>query len=73
METVFDHNITEQEQLALFGEVLTPERYLELVSMPAAAVDAIGALYTLRGDREKAQEYLNRVGEIFASSHSRGA
>lgn len=65
METVFDHDISDDEQLELFGEVISKQNYLSMVTLPASALDAIHALYVLRGDIQKAEEYMNRIAGSF--------
>ena len=65
METIFDHKITADEQIELFGEVISKQDYLSLVTLPASALDAIHALYVLRGDIRKAEEYMDRIADSF--------
>lgn len=56
METVFDHNITEQEWVSYFG--YSKNEYLSNVTSSKAISD-IALLYLLRCDSFKADQYIS--------------
>ena len=64
METIFDHNVT-KEELRRFGG----EEYFEKAKKygvdPYKTADsanyAIALLYSMRGDKEKANQYLKKI------------
>jgi len=62
-ETVFDHHITENEQKALFGYVLSPEdvEFYKIRISNDGAYALLYHLYRLRGDMKKAEEFLNKI------------
>ncbi len=64
METIFDHNVTEKE-LARFGGkefFEKAEKYgIDVFKNEDDANYYIGLLYSIRGNRKKAQEYLDKV------------
>ncbi len=63
METIFDHNITEEEQIILYGHVLDKEQYLSFRTGP----DTDGSngelfhLFSIRNDHVNALKYLNKI------------
>lgn len=61
MDTLFDHNPTPEElrYLLLTGPEL--EQYRAAKNDPETEYGNIYALYMIRGDKEKALEYLNRI------------
>lgn len=61
METVFDHNPTGEELKYLFLSGKTREEYLADHADQETEFGNIYALYMIRGNREKALEYLNRI------------
>lgn len=61
METVFDHNPTAEEMKYLFLTGQTREEYLASHDDQETEYGNIYALYMIRGNREKALEYLNRI------------
>ena len=61
METVFDHEPTPEELKYLFLSGRTREEYLESHVDQETEFGNIYALYMIRGNREKALEYLNRI------------
>ena len=61
METVFDHNPTAEELKYLFLTGMTREEYLAAHSDQETEYGNIYALYMIRGNRERALEYLNRI------------
>lgn len=62
METVFDHNITKEEIVGVFGYEGFKREWIEELG-----VDQIGCyadiyrLYRMRGDQKKAEEYLAKI------------
>ena len=61
METVFDHNITDEEKrLVCIGD---KDNYLRKVSETDAIVD-LAYLYYYRGDEKKAEMYIERTNDI---------
>lgn len=60
METIFDHNITEKEILSIVGVKIAKDSYERLVSQNKAYED-IYYLFVERGDKSKAQEYLDKL------------
>ncbi len=63
METVFDHNITEEEFKELFGQFFKDkDDYLKNMTIESHAYFNIYELYTLRNDSEKAEKYLDLSG-----------
>jgi len=61
METVFDHNPTPEELKFLFLSGQSKEEYLSAHEDQETEYGNIYALYMIRGNREKALEYLNRI------------
>jgi hypothetical protein len=61
METVFDHEPTAEELRYLFLANLSREEYLANHQDQETEYGNIYALYMIRGNREKALEYLNRI------------
>lgn len=63
METVFDHNITNQEFKELLGKFFKDkDDYLKNMSLENHAYFNIYELYILRNDLEKAEKYLDLSG-----------
>jgi len=62
METIWQHDVTEQELVILFGEAITPEEHRLITQGGADAENAaLYRLYTIRGDEARAAEYLARI------------
>lgn len=62
METVFDHNITADERIALFGsELATKDFYLSLGGSQRDYYGDIYRLYTYRGDHITAKKYADMI------------
>jgi len=61
METVFDHEPTPEELKYLFLSGRSPEDHLAAIVDQESEYGNIYALYMIRGNREKALEYLNRI------------
>jgi hypothetical protein len=61
METVFDHEPTTEELKYLFLSGRSKEEYLASHVDQETEFGNIYALYMIRGNREKALEYLNRI------------
>ncbi len=61
METVFDHSPTAEELRYLFLSGQTRESYLATHQDQETEYGNIYALYMIRGQREKALEYLERI------------
>ncbi len=59
METVFDHNITEEEWKATIGS-LSKTTYSRIMDQESAYQD-IATLFFVRGDIERAKEYANKL------------
>lgn len=61
METVFDHSPTAEELKYLFLSGRSREEYLADHQDQETEFGNIYALYMIRGERDKAIEYLNRI------------
>ena len=61
METLFDHNPTPEELKYLFLTGMTREEYLASPRDFESEFGHIYALYMIRGQRDKALEYLSRI------------
>jgi hypothetical protein len=61
METVFDHSPTAEELKYLFLSGQSREEYLSSHDDQETEYGNLYALYMIRGNREKALEYLNRI------------
>ncbi len=61
METVFDHHPSEEELRYLFLSGTKAEDYLKTHQDQEAEYGNIYALYMIRGNRERAMEYLNKI------------
>ena len=61
METIFDHNVTEEEVKALTGFDLTKEEMLSFGLSQVQHWLKICTLYRIRNDNEKADEYLHKA------------
>jgi hypothetical protein len=61
METIFDHNPSPEELRYLFLPGQNKEEYLATHTDPEAEFGNIYALYMLRGQRETALQYLERI------------
>ena len=61
METVFDHDPSAEELKYLFLSGQSKEAYLATHDDQETEFGNIYALYMIRGNREKALEYLNRI------------
>lgn len=59
METIFDHNMTEEERKAIIGD-MTKEWYLKVLDEVSSNL-LIAKLYLLRGDEKKKMEYVNKL------------
>ena len=59
METIFDHNVTPEEERELNGSI-SREDYLRFVSQKGAYVD-IAHLYWHRGKKWKARRYIKKT------------
>ncbi len=62
METVFDHNLTEEEKEVLGFKYVNEERYRRLSSSDTVLAD-LTALYIHRGDLAKAKEYFKQISD----------
>jgi hypothetical protein len=65
METIYDHGVTEQELMALFGpedERETREEYFEFLSSDSACAD-LYRLYRYRRQFARAGGYLVRIAD----------
>ena len=63
METIFDHNITEDEIKSIFISNFTIEEAKEFISdfNKDEHTALIAKLYALRKDFKKAEEYINKI------------
>jgi DNA-binding SARP family transcriptional activator len=61
METVFDHDPSAEELKYLFLTGKTREEYIASHEDQETEYGNIYALYMIRGNRDKALEYLNRI------------
>ena len=60
IETIFDHDITDGEQVALFDFVDDHDSYFFALSRDSAFAD-LYRLYTFRKNDEKAASFLNQI------------
>ena len=60
METIFDHNVTEDEVLNIVGIAISKERYIGIVSKEKAIED-IYYLYLERNNHKEANKYLDML------------
>lgn len=60
METIFDHNVTDEELKNLFGMTMTKKEYVNGLDQ-RKAYDHIFFLYQNRGDKKMAKKYLNKT------------
>ena len=61
METLFDHDPSEEELKFLFREGVSREQYVSIPRDLETEYGQIYALYMIRGRRDKALEYLDRI------------
>lgn len=64
METVFDHNITKEEWNYICG--LEKEKYLSIVDEESSKIH-LAALFYYRGDRGKAESYLESLPPLIVN------
>ena len=69
METVFDHDPSSEELRYLFMSGMSREEYLATHSDQETEYGNIYALYMIRGNREKALEYLDRIRDPKSRFH----
>ena len=60
METIFDHNVTDEELKNLFGMTMTKKEYLDGLEQ-RKAYDHLFYLHQSRGDKKKAKKYLDKT------------
>jgi len=63
METLFDHNPTQEELLTLFGFGIQQDKYLALPSDQQSEYGVLYRLFSLRGDQEAADKYLGLIAD----------
>ena len=65
METIFDHNVTDEEMINLFGSIYSKEEYLSDVgdSKNSVYVD-LAYLFYERGLVNKAKAYIRKVSDV---------
>ncbi|MBO8152689.1 MAG: hypothetical protein H0Z30_09390 [Candidatus Marinimicrobia bacterium] len=61
METIFDHDITEEEVKILLDFTIDEAREFILTLSKDANIALIAELYALRKDFKKAEEYINKI------------
>jgi len=64
METIFDHNVTPEELVRFVGPYSVEEAFSKGPAMYTNENDAnyaLGILFSMRGDKEKAQIYFDRI------------
>jgi len=59
METIFNHNLSEEERLSFWSDFPVKD-YLDNLSQEAAYLD-IYRLFLMRGENYKAEEYLSKI------------
>ena len=59
METIFDHNVTPEEERELNGSI-SRETYLRIMTKTDAYVD-LAYLYHMRGKKRKAKQYIEKT------------
>lgn len=62
METIFDHNVTEEEKIQSIGTI-SKERYLSCMDYDTAIRD-IAYLYYYRKDMRNMKKYANKIINI---------
>ena len=62
LETIFDHGITDAEQMELFSDIESYDEYVEFMSTDDLYRD-IFYLYHLRGDTVMANRYFNKMSD----------
>lgn len=61
METIYDHDVTEQElNILYFDDPDTQDEYLVGLSQDSAYADLV-SLYRMRGDDARAKSFLDRI------------
>lgn len=60
VESIFDHGVTDNEMISLFGYVEDMDTYCYLLSNDFALGD-LYRLYKLRGKEKTANEFLNKI------------
>jgi hypothetical protein len=63
METIFDHNPTDEEMVTLFGRSIPREEYLALPLGQESEFGHLYSLYKIRGDTATAGRYLNMIAD----------
>lgn len=68
METIFDHNVTDEELNGILGLVMSKDEYLKSLDMGnnklLSSIYALYRLYLWRDDNKKADEYYNKAYDI---------
>lgn len=60
METIFDHNITDEELKSICADALSLNEYFHYMDEIIAYQD-IAALFYIRGNMKKAKEYADKL------------
>jgi hypothetical protein len=61
METIFDHNVTPDELIFLFGKMIDKNEYLSYPTSEDSENGALFHLYVYRKDNSTAQKFLSKV------------
>ena len=64
METIFDHNVSKEEMVRFVGPFNVEDAFVEGPSMYTSEDDAnyaLGILFSMRGDKEKAKQYFEKI------------
>ena len=64
METIFDYNVTKEEMVRFVGPFNVEDAFVEGQSMYTSEDDAnyaLGILFSMRGDKEKAKHYFEKI------------
>jgi len=69
MESIFDHNISNEEFAVLFSSYKNKEDYLLYTNLFTRMID-IFCLYKYRGEYSKAQTYLKKTRQHLQDSYS---
>ena len=63
IETIFDYDLTEEEKALLIAG-MSEQEYLQ-ASSPQRFYMGLAALFGMRGDKEKKQQYINKLDPEF--------
>ena len=71
METIFEHNVTDEELRLLLGSVPQKEEYIKGKNQESH-YRTLYRLYLMRGDKPKAKEYFDKLPDTINKYFSLG-